>query len=189
MALINQKDSVIPETIYVKHPTSGVEVIEVAKLAEYLAVGYVKLVSPTWRYHAIHVAQIFDASEVADLEKDGWVDSPAKLVPEVVPTAADATMDLDEEAVKRVDQVAQTLLASDGLSRAALMRELDMNPNNSTQRNRFAPVYKELFARHLPNIKKEGLNKWYWKTKTILADGTPPEDSEGTVNDADNTEE
>lgn len=34
---------------------------------------------PTWLYHKDHEAKIVDSDEVPELERQGWVDNPAKV--------------------------------------------------------------------------------------------------------------
>ncbi len=173
MALVDQK-GIEPVSIYMKHPVSGVKIVDAIELADCAAAGYVKLQVPTCMYHALSGSDVFDACEVPELEKAGWVDTPAKLIPEVVSATAVPVIDLSDEDTIRIDKVAQELLAGEGLNRSSLMRALDMNPSKTTQRNRFQPVYAAIFANHLPNIKKQGMD-FFWKSKPKVSDETSSE--------------
>lgn len=188
MAFINQGSDDAYVSIHIKHPISGVKIIDMIELADYLTKGYVKLESPTVMYHAISGHDIFDESELVELEKDGWVDSPAKLILDVVPSGINSKLDLSSENEEEVDQAAQELLAGEGLNQAALMRALDFDPSKTTQRNQFKPVYLAVFAKYLPKIKKQGYD-YFWKSKTVISDGIPPEDLDETISDTNTTEE
>jgi len=161
MALINQRDNA-PPTIYVKHPVSGIQVIEIPELAQYLAVGYRQLPDPSWFYHQIQEAEIFDRSEAEELAKKGWVDSPAKLTPVVaVPEPIQKSIDWDDPKVVEIDEAACALLAGEGLNQAALMRSLNLDPKKTKQRNEIKPYFQAVLAKYVARIYKQQ-NDYFW---------------------------
>ena len=56
---------------------------------------------PTFRYHTdCPKGKIFDSDELEELEKQGWVDNPAKVIPKSVEKEVPPFLAMEEEEVK-----------------------------------------------------------------------------------------
>lgn len=170
--LINQGPPQV-QSLYIKHPQVGHKVIESTELAQYLAAGWHVMNKPTWRYHLTAGADIFGEDELPGLEKQGWVDSPAKLVLRNEPISP--VPDIEDAKMQEADKYARELLGGEGLSQASLMRCFGKDNKNTTQRNRFKPIYDAIFSIYVSQIKKQGVC-WYWIDKNELDNGVPSEE-------------
>lgn len=165
MQLIKQEKNPTPPPVYVKHDKYGYKVVEAKELVNCIAVGWRKLVNPTWLYHKTAGSDIFCETEVEELLERGWVESPADLNPIIDVEAEEEiakSIDLSSEEMLLVNTVAKSLLADEGLNKASLMRALGKKHKNTTQRNRFEPIYKAVINYHADSIKMQGRD-WFWK--------------------------
>ena len=160
MSLINQGGNQ-PEVFCIKHKISGIQYVSAMQLPSYLATGWKVINTPTYRYHQIHPPEIFDASEVDELAKKGWVDSPAKLQPTIIEDITPAGIDWEDPSIILIENEAKALLSGDGLNQAALMRQLDMDPTKTKQRNDIKPVYQAILAKYVSHIARK-INDYFW---------------------------
>jgi hypothetical protein len=125
-----------------------------------------------WRWHKnCPEGKIFPFDKVSELEKDGWVDNPAKIREN-----PDAEKAIAKDPVKKPeldckaseDTVAERLLKGEGLNFSSFIRAHGKNHKDQKVRKDMRGEYNEILEyhqdKHKDKIYKQG-HDWFLKDK------------------------